>query len=102
MKHYDKLVRDKIPEIIEGDGKTCKTRVLSDDEFKKYAFAKLVEEANEANESQSIEELADLEEVILAAAKSLGATREDLEKARTAKAKKNGSFDEKILLAEVD
>ena len=33
MKVYNKLVRDKIPEIIETDGKTCKTRILSDEEY---------------------------------------------------------------------
>lgn len=33
MKVYNKLVRDKIPELIESDGKTCKTRVLSNEEY---------------------------------------------------------------------
>lgn len=102
MKKYNKLVRDNIPEIIEADGKTCKTRILIDEEYQKYAFAKLLEEASEANEAQTIEELADLEEVVLAAAKSIGVTPDELEKARKAKAKKNGAFDKKILLEEVD
>ncbi|MCI2111129.1 MAG: nucleoside triphosphate pyrophosphohydrolase [Bacilli bacterium] len=101
MKAYNKLVRDNIPEIIAKDGKVCHTRILSDEEFKKYAFAKLLEESKEANESQSAEELADLEEVVLTAAKSIGCSRGELEKIRLAKSKRNGAFEKKILLIDV-
>lgn len=102
MKTYDKLVRDRIPEIIEADGKKCKTRILSKEEYRDYVFAKLVEEAKEANEAKTIEELADLEEVILAAAKAIGSDKDQLEKTRLAKQKTNGAFDKRILLQEVD
>ena len=44
MKVYNKLVRDKIPEIIEADGKCCKTEILSDEEYIKMIDAKLDEE----------------------------------------------------------
>ena len=47
VKIYNKLVRDKIPEIIEADGKTCKTEILSDEEYLKMLDAKLDEELAE-------------------------------------------------------
>ena len=47
MKVYNKLVRDKIPEIIEADGKSCKTKILSDEEYLKMIDAKLDEELAE-------------------------------------------------------
>lgn len=100
MPKYDKLVRDKIPEIIVSAGKECVTRVLSDEEYKKYVFLKLVEEAKEANEAMTLEELADLEEVLLAATSSLGYSRNDLEAARIKKVNSNGGFEKKILLEE--
>lgn len=64
VKHYQKLVRDRIPEIIEADGKTCVTEVLSDEMYLQMLDAKLNEELAEYQESRSLEELADLLEVI--------------------------------------
>ena len=61
---YHKLVRDRIPEIIEASGKTCVTEVLSDEEYLKMVDAKLDEELAEYHKDQHIEELADLLEVI--------------------------------------
>ena len=63
VKVYNKLVRDKIPEIIEADGKCCKTEILSDEEYIKMIDAKLDEELAEYHEDQNIEELADLMEL---------------------------------------
>ena len=59
VKVYNKLVRDKIPEIIEADGKSCKTKILSDEEYLKMIDAKLDEELAEYHKDQNIEELAD-------------------------------------------
>ena len=70
VKIYNKLVRDKIPEIIESDGKICKTEILSDEEYLKMLDAKLDEELAEYHKDQNIEELADLIVVIYAAAKA--------------------------------
>lgn len=98
---YHKLVRDKIPEIIEAQGKTCKVRTLSDDEYLKMIDAKLDEELAEYHEDQNIEELADLMEVIYAAAKARGYSVEELEKVRAQKAEKRGAFEKKLLLEEV-
>ena len=101
VKVYNKLVRDKIPEIIEADGKCCKTEILSDEEYIKMIDAKLDEELAESHEDQNIEELADLMEVIYAAAEARGYSVEELEAVRLAKVEKRGTFKEKTLLREV-
>ena len=100
-KTYHKLVRDRIPEIISASGKTCVTRTLSDEEYLQMLDAKLDEELAEYHKDQNIEELADLMEVLLAAAVARGYTLEQLEQVRTEKAEKRGGFQEKILLLEV-
>ncbi len=102
MKQYDKLIRDKIPEIIEKSGRSCKTEVLSDEECLKYLNKKLLEETNEYLESEEVEELADLEEVLRAILKLKGVSYEDFEKIRNKKADERGSFDKKLLLKETD
>ena len=98
---YRKLVRDRIPEIIEASGKTCVTEILSDDEYLRMIDTKLDEELVEYHKDQNIEELADLIEVIYAAAIARGYTIEQLEKVRAEKAEKRGAFQKKILLVEV-
>ena len=98
---YNKLVRDRIPEIIETSGKTCVTEILPDDEYLCMIDAKLDEELAEYHKDQNIEELADLMEVIYAAAIARGYTIEQLENVRAEKAEKRGSFQKKILLVEV-
>lgn len=102
VKIYNKLVRDKIPEIIEADGKTCKTEILSDEEYLKMLDAKLDEELAEYHKDQNIEELADLMEVIYAAAKARGYSVDELEKVRVKKAEERGGFGEKVFLREVE
>lgn len=98
---YNKLVRDRIPEIIEASGKTCAVEVLSDEEYLKMIDAKLDEELAEYHKDQNIEELADLLEVIRAAAVARGYTVEELENVRAEKAVKRGGFKKKLLLKEV-
>ena len=98
---YHKLVRDRIPEIIEASGKTCKVEILSDEEYLRMVDAKLDEELAEYHKDQSIDELADLMEVIYAAAIARGYTLEQLEAIRLEKAIQRGSFEKKILLLEV-
>ena len=103
MKHiqYNKLVRDRIPEIIESSGKTCTVEILSDEDYLRMVDAKLDEELAEYHKDQNIEELADLLEVIYAATKARGYSIEQLETVRSEKAAKRGAFDKKILLKEV-
>ena len=100
-KTYNKLVRDKIPEIIEGQGKTCVVEILSDEEYLRMVDAKLDEELAEYHKDQNIEELADLLEVIYAAAAARGYSRERLEAVRAQKAEERGGFEKKLLLKEV-
>lgn len=98
---YSKLVRDRIPEIIKASGKSCVTEILSDEAYLRLVDAKLDEELAEYHSDQNIEELADLLEVIYAAAMARGYTLEQLESVRAAKAEKRGAFANKILLKEV-
>ena len=98
---YNKLVRDRIPEIIQSTGKSCTTEVLSSDDYLHMLDAKLDEELAEYHKDQNIEELADLVEVIHAAVIARGYTLEDLERVRAEKAAKRGGFEKRILLKEV-
>ena len=98
---YNKLVRDRIPAIIRADGKACETEVLDDDAFLAALDKKMTEELREYEESHSAEELADLLEVIYAAADVLGYGREQLEALRIRKAEKRGGFRQKIFLKTV-
>ncbi len=98
---YNKLVRDRIPEIIESSGKTCSTEILSPEDYLRMIDAKLDEELAEYHKDQNIEELADLLEVIHAAAIARGYTLEGLEQIRAEKAAKRGAFEKRILLKEV-
>ena len=95
---YNKLVRDKIPEIIEASGKICKTDILSDEEYLQMLDKKLDEELAEYHQEQNIEELADLLEVLYAAAKARGYSIEELDHVRVEKKKVRGGFEGKILL----
>lgn len=99
---YNKLVRDRIPEIIENDGKTCRIEILTDEEYIKMVDAKLDEELAEYHKDQNIEELADLMEVIYAAAIARGYSVEELEAVRKKKLQKRGAFVKRILLKEVN
>ena len=101
-KTYNKLVRDLIPEIIEKSGKKCSIEILNDKEYIKSIDAKLDEELAEYHKDQNIEELADLLEVIYAAARARGYSIEELERIRVSKAQERGGFDKRILLKEVE
>ena len=100
MPIYHKLVRDFIPEIIEADGKTCICEMLSDKEYLYLLDQKLNEELAEYQESKSLEEMADLLEVMQAVVKARGWTMEQLESLRAEKAAKRGGFEKKLLLKE--
>lgn len=99
---YNKLVRDRIPEIIENDGKTCRIEILTDEEYIKKVDAKLDEELAEYHKDHNIEELADLMEGIYAAAIARGYSVEELEAVRKKKLQKRGAFVKRILLKEVN
>ena len=98
---HNKLVRDKIPQIIEQSGKSCVTRILSDKEYAAALNAKLQEELNEYLADGSMEELADLLEVMMAAAKARGHDFSEVEAIRREKAEKRGRFNDCIYLESV-
>ena len=98
---YHKLVRDKIPDIIRQSGKDCTCSILSDEDYLKFLDEKLNEELAEYQESKSMEELADLLEVMRAVAVARGSSPEEIENIRREKAEKRGGFEKKILLEEV-
>lgn len=97
---YNKLVRDRIPEIIMQKGGSCTTRVLSDAEYADALDRKLGEELAEYLDLHNPEELADLLEVIYACGANLGYSPADLERIRAEKADARGGFAKKILLIE--
>lgn len=98
---HNKLVRDLIPAIIEASGKTCVTRILSDEEYLAALDAKLTEELAEYQADKSMEELADLLEVMMAVAEARGHSFAEVEAVRKAKAEKRGGFRERIFLESV-
>ena len=102
MKH-NKLVRDKIPEIILADGREVSTRILDDKEYAKELEKKLAEEYKEVLESKGehrLEELGDVLEVMMALAKLDGYSVDDIVVAARKKREKRGGFDKKIFLVE--
>ena len=101
MKRYDKLVRDRIPQIIRDGGRDCRTRALSQEEYVARLHDKLREELDEYLASGEMEELADLCEVIRAVAAARGSSMEEIEALRARKAQERGGFDGRILLIDV-
>lgn len=104
-KVYNKLVRDKIPEIIKenNDGEAI-TRILSDAEYKKALEDKLYEEYQEVLESSDkdrIEELADMQEVMISLAKVENSSLEEIIEIMNNKKLKRGGFEKKIFLEKV-
>ena len=103
MKTYNKLVRDKIPEIIKSNGANkVNIKILNDEEYLSALNTKLEEELKEYLSSGDIEELADLEEVLRAILDTKQTTYSDFEKIRQSKADKRGAFKNKIFLESVD
>ena len=98
---YNKLVRDKIPEIIKNNGEEPIIRILSDYEYKTELEKKLLEEYNEvidASGNDRIEELADMLEVISALANIEGENLERVIEVAKNKVEKRGAFQDKIFL----
>lgn len=100
-KNYNKLVRDKIPGIIQADGKICDIEAASKQEHFQLLKEKLIEETQEFLEDENLEELADIMEVIFSLAKSLGYKEKDLIRKRQDKKNERGGFEEGIVLKKV-
>ena len=95
---YNKLIRDKIPEIIESKGGKAQIRVLTDEEYPLYLEAKLDEEVGEYHRDHTAEELADILEVVYALADSIGCSKEELLEIYQRKHDARGGFEKKLLL----
>lgn len=95
---YNKLVRDKIPEIIAQQGESANTRILNGKEYTVALEQKLDEETAEFHKEKNLEELADILEVVYALADDLGYTKEDLLQVYNQKHEKRGGFQSRIFL----
>lgn len=100
MLKYDKLVRNKIPEIIENDGGKCTFHVAENNEFVEKLKEKLIEEVNEFIEKPSAEEIADILEVVEMLGKVFGIKLYEIKDAKSNKRDKCGSFLGRIILDE--
>jgi predicted house-cleaning noncanonical NTP pyrophosphatase (MazG superfamily) len=98
---YNKLVRDRIPEIILKNGEQPITEILNDDKYKEMLDKKILEEVNEYLIDDNVEELADIMEVILAILKFKNVDISEFENIVKNKRDKKGGFEEKIFLKEV-
>ncbi|HVY01874.1 MAG TPA: nucleoside triphosphate pyrophosphohydrolase [Candidatus Nanoarchaeia archaeon] len=96
------LVHDKLPEILEQKGKKVKTHTAKEAEFRKKLREKLKEEVSEYLKDSSPEELVDIIEVVYQLAEIDGIGKAKLEKIRKLKAEYKGSFNERIILDEVN
>ena len=97
MEKYRKLVRDKIPDILDIKGIPYEKEILNDSEYESEIIKKLFEEVEEFRTDLSVEELADVIEV-LEYIKKLPQYK-DLESIRIQKKEERGGFDKKILLS---
>lgn len=98
MDIQNKLVRDKIPEIIENSGRRAQYHFLSEEEYLTALDKKLLEEVEEYQADKNLEEMADILEVLYTICSARGYTREDLEEKRKEKFFKRGGFEKKLFL----
>jgi len=101
VKIYNKLVRDKIPQIIQQSGKRAIIKEVFGKEYLELLNAKLGEELQEYIDSESIEELADLVEVVYAILEHKDVSLQEFEVIRKRKVEERGAFKKKLLLKEV-
>lgn len=101
-REFDKLVRDEIPAVIKQNGEEPVTTRVTGEEYSDRLVEKLEEEVSEYRESRSLEELADVLEVVHAIRKSKDVTVDKLNETRAQKAEHRGCFDEGIVLKRVE
>lgn len=102
MIEHDKLVRDRIPEIIAARSQRHETRILEPAERLGRLTAKLGEECEEFRLSGTVGELADVAEVLRSLVAELGVSWDRFEEIRTAKRDERGGFDAGILLVRAE
>ena len=99
---YNKLIRDKIPEIIKNNGKNSITHIASDSEYWKSLKKKLKEEVMEFDKDSSEEEFADILEVLEAIKDFKKFNQNNIEDIKEKKAEERGRFKKKLILDEVN
>lgn len=97
---YNKLVRDRVPEIIKRNNETPITHIADDKEYWDKLKEKLTEEVDEFLEENKAKELADILEVIYAIRDYMGIGKEELERISLEKLEERGNFSKKIILDE--
>jgi predicted house-cleaning noncanonical NTP pyrophosphatase (MazG superfamily) len=102
VKRYNKLVRDRIPEIIMREGGKPSFHRVHGDELKEYARAKVLEEAKEYDRSSDVEELADLLEAIFFCCKLEKVSWEEMNAKLQKKRAERGGFEGGIILEKVE
>jgi predicted house-cleaning noncanonical NTP pyrophosphatase (MazG superfamily) len=105
MNEYQKLIRDKIPQIINLNNQKCQVKKLSNTEYKEALKRKLIEESQEvltANKDNLTEEIADVYEVIDTLIKVYKLDKKNIQKIQKQKAKLRGKFEKKYLLVSLD
>ena len=99
---YNKLIRDKNVEIMEKLGHKVEYEILNDERYNEELDKKLKEEVNEYLADYSVEEMADVMEVIYAMLEYRGMKMEDVEKVRIEKRNRKGAFKNKVFLKTVE
>lgn len=94
----EKLVRDRIPELIKSEGREPAVRVADEKEFHVLLQKKLVEEAGDLTKKPTVEELSDVLEVVMALAGEMGITWEELQEASNRKRDEKGGFASRVVL----
>ena len=97
---YNKAIRDKIPEIIRKTGKECQIKTLTNEDFLNELEKKIQEEYNEYMESKSLEELADILEIIMRISELKQSSFEELDSIRISKSQNRGGFEKNLYLIE--
>ncbi len=100
-KIYNKLVRDKIPEVIESSGKKFSSHIAGELEYKEELFKKVYEELEEFKENPSAEEIADIFEVLGGLIKAYNIEMNDVFDIKEEKARERGAFEKRIVLERV-
>jgi predicted house-cleaning noncanonical NTP pyrophosphatase (MazG superfamily) len=107
VKHYNKLVRDKIPEIIEADNGAPRTRILNEAEYREELAKKLLEETQDlikakSNTDHLALEIGDIYEVLSAIVDSYHLDRLAIMKIKEKRKEERGGFEKRIFLESVE